>query len=633
MLMLIAIPRFQALSHAADIDEAVERKEWQRALRYHKGDGPVLWIRLPYEELRTTSDSVALSGCTEPGARVTVNGAEVLVYATGAFVGRLPLQYGDNAVEVVSTYRGKSTRKIHMVHRRFPPDPVPVDPPRIAAKRGLLPRGVLELASGDAFTVQFTGSPGGKAWFTIGDTETRHAMQEIPKSSAPYGIPGIYKASYIVQDSDRFDQASIEVHLLLDGVEEKKSTAAQLTTLANKVHSLARTMPDTALNKGQGVSKTLTFLKQSALVEITGRRDDRYRVALPGRDDPAWVKVADIEERMPLQPLETVRVKDIKVSTASDQRSSRILFDLDRSTTHSLPILCDTESNILDLTIWGAHDEGSLTTTKTARVESVSRVRKGPALQYRLRLSDPLWGFDYTFREDGDLELTLRHPPPINPDAQRPLGGVRILLSAGHGGDDTGAVGPAGMRESDANLAITLRLARLLKKAGATIEMVRDDDSYVSLDDRGNIIRESNADFMISIHNNAVSSYTDQRKARGPLAFFTYGHQLELAWNIYNRLPRIRSLDLSPAPVRQRAFRVTRKATHMPGVLVECLFISHPEDEMLLLNPAFLDTLAAEIYKGLVATLSPTDEAEPITVTFATNKYYVQKKFAVENDE
>jgi hypothetical protein len=78
--------------------------------------------------------------------------------------------------------------------------------------------------------------------------------------------------------------------------------------------------------------------------------------------------------------------------------------------------------------------------------------------------------------------------------------------------------------------------------------------------------------------------------------------------------------------VAQRDLRVTRRAPHMPATLVETLFISNPEDEMLLLDPAFLDRLADSIYKGIVYYLrqqlseAPNPPTRPAPYRILTNK-------------
>ncbi len=625
---------------AAYDEDAVERQEWQRAVRYHQGDGPVLFVRLPYDGHTTTMDRAALSGCTEPGAKVTVNGVPVLVHATGAFVGLLPLQHGTNEFEIVATKSGSKTRKVIIVKRPMPSKPVPANPPRIATERGMMPDEDMALKPGDDFTVRFTASPGGKAYFTIGDSKTIHPMDEIPPDESPEGIPGVYQGKYTVTARDRFDDADITVHLRIDGINRGVMTKGRLTTLPGKVNVRILSQEDASLEEERWPSETFAFLKEPTWLKSNGHIGRRYRVILPGREEPLWISKNDIakiekDADPEIAVLSAIHIKDIK-----SERETEVLFAFDRATTLPLPVLIESDRQGTELLIWGAvsgpaDSVGDSSTSSTAFIKSTSHAGQTSPLRLNVNTRGDLWGFDYHFTDDGNLRLSLRHPPDLSQTTEaKPLLGLSVLLFAGHGGDNTGAIGPAGLRESDANLAIAKRLADLLRNGGATVEMPRTTDRYISLDDRARIIRKSHADFMLSIHNNAVSDYTAQDRVRGPLTYFTYGHQLPLAWDLYHRLPQIRSVSPSPSPVRQRAFRVTRKATQMPGVLIEALFLCHPEDEMLLLNTAYLDSLARELYKGLVASVSKSDDNTSVdAVSFAANKYKVQMKFFPDSAE
>jgi N-acetylmuramoyl-L-alanine amidase len=479
----------------------------------------------------------------------------------------------------------------------------------------------------------------------LGEQKKRHEMIELPIEASPYGLEGYYRATYTVTKEDAFDEAKIQVFLRSkseegEKVERNRTLAATLTTIAEKVHTTGLSDADAALDTEKGVSRTLTFLKQPSLLEITGRYDDRYRVALRGRKEPAWIDAGQVRKRPVPARGRAVHLRAAYLKNGPSQRTLHVDFDFDRPTTYPLPVKIESDSNSLELTLWHTEAEENLTLTSATLPTPLSSYIKKVAFEQndaqctvQIATNELLWGYDYDFLDNGSLRLSLYRPPqrPTNLSENKPLQGLTFLLSAGHGGDHVGAIGAAGLRESDVNLEITRRLAGMLEDKGATIELVRDKDTYVSLSQRARIIRRSRADFMISIHNNAVSNYSDPGKARGPLTFFTHGHQLELAWNLYRQMPRIRRYKESSAPVRQRAFRVTRKATHMPGVLVECLFLSHPEDEMLLLDSAFLDTLVAGLYKGIVATVDPGASEDITPATYATNKFYRQVKHPVDS--
>jgi len=84
----------------------------------------------------------------------------------------------------------------------------------------------------------------------------------------------------------------------------------------------------------------------------------------------------------------------------------------------------------------------------------------------------------------------------------------RVVVDAGHGGRDTGALGPRGTREKDVALAIAKALAAKLKALGFTVVLTRPDDRYLTLDERTRIANEARADLFVSIHCNAARRRT-----------------------------------------------------------------------------------------------------------------------------
>ena len=89
----------------------------------------------------------------------------------------------------------------------------------------------------------------------------------------------------------------------------------------------------------------------------------------------------------------------------------------------------------------------------------------------------------------------------------------RIVIDAGHGGHDTGTIGPDGVMEKDIVLDVALRLGRLLEtRLGADVIYTRDDDTFIPLETRTAIANEHQADLFISIHANSSSDPDGARR-------------------------------------------------------------------------------------------------------------------------
>lgn len=184
-------------------------------------------------------------------------------------------------------------------------------------------------------------------------------------------------------------------------------------------------------------------------------------------------------------------------------------------------------------------------------------------------------------------------------------GGWYVILDAGHGGFDAGASGTdTGVRESDLNLRVALLVQRALEDAGVRVLMTRSDPGALGdtkqedMARRGALLQTEGADAAVSIHMNKFSD----RKVRGPMAYYQAGAQAgqALATCVIHSLTE--ALALKPRLANPGNNFVTR-IPPCPAVLVECGFLSHPEEEHLLQNEAYQKTIADAIAQGVLAFL------------------------------
>lgn len=217
----------------------------------------------------------------------------------------------------------------------------------------------------------------------------------------------------------------------------------------------------------------------------------------------------------------------------------------------------------------------------------------------------------------------------------------RIVVDPGHGGHDSGALGPNGVMEKDVVLAIGLKLRNLLKEElGLDVVMTRSTDVFIPLEERTAIANKVNADLFVSVHANAALSrqasgietyYLNLAKTEkaAQLAAKENGTTLEkvsvlqailfdlmanyklndsahLAEEVQRSLhKRIRSshADVRNLGVKQGPFYVLVGAT-MPSILVETAFVSNPQEEVRLTDPAYQDQTAEGIMEGIRGYIS-----------------------------
>lgn len=231
--------------------------------------------------------------------------------------------------------------------------------------------------------------------------------------------------------------------------------------------------------------------------------------------------------------------------------------------------------------------------------------------------------------------------------AARPLGGEitlaeqlglkvrRVVIDAGHGGHDSGALGPGGTKEKDVALAIAKRVGDALARSGLEVMLTRDEDTFLRLEDRTRIANEAKGDLFISIHCNSgpshrmrgIETYTlntsadrysirlaarensSSAKRISDLQFIladlaTKANteessrlaervQKSLVGQLSARFPSVKDLG-----TKQALFYVLLGAK-MPAILVETSFLSNPEEEKRLSSKAYQDEVAQAIAAGV----------------------------------
>ena len=219
----------------------------------------------------------------------------------------------------------------------------------------------------------------------------------------------------------------------------------------------------------------------------------------------------------------------------------------------------------------------------------------------------------------------------------------RIVIDAGHGGHDTGTIGPSGLMEKDLALDVARRLGRIIQDRLPSAEVIytRDDDSFVGLEQRTQIANDAKADLFLSIHANSSDDHTVSgvesyylNFSASPGAMEVAARENALSQGGVHDLPDLvkkiannekidESRDLAAniqdallkhmdkqakrnRGVRQAPFVVLIGA-HMPSVLAEISFLSNPSDEQWLKKPENRQKIADGLYQGVAGYLHSTN--------------------------
>ena len=181
----------------------------------------------------------------------------------------------------------------------------------------------------------------------------------------------------------------------------------------------------------------------------------------------------------------------------------------------------------------------------------------------------------------------------IVPAAPSIPGQVRIVLDAGHGGDQPGCV-INGAAEKDITLSIVLLLQEKLESEGAAVVLTRSTDYDVSLPDRSAIANSAGANYFISIHCN---SYEDDSSVKG---FECYYYQSAESENLAETITsEADSHSISTRKVKEENYAVLRE-TAIPAVLIEVGFLTNAEERGKLLSQEYQELLAEAIASGIL---------------------------------
>lgn len=213
----------------------------------------------------------------------------------------------------------------------------------------------------------------------------------------------------------------------------------------------------------------------------------------------------------------------------------------------------------------------------------------------------------------------------------------RVVIDAGHGGYDLGAVSPGGIKEKELTLKVAKMVANEIRQTSVEVIMTRSDDTFIPLAARSSIANDNEADFFISIHANATSS----KSTNGFEVYYLseavddMAVALEQAENVSlpgkartmeptknlkaiyldlqaaeNRKESLRaasliadrvqqSVDIGARRIKSAQFHVL-KWTQAPSLLIEIGYLSNTEDELKLADPIYEKRLAKAIVSGFM---------------------------------
>ena len=309
--------------------------------------------------------------------------------------------------------------------------------------------------------------------------------------------------------------------------------------------------------------KRLAHLFEGTHVLIDASKGDFYRVFL-AKDVSGWIPKKGVEfcEQKSSEPPSFLNMNNTRYKNASVHTISF---------TENLPYTVEERSDEIIFKVYNPElSDASVYTMNIPKPEKYT---------YQVAMNDGV----YTFK--------------VN-ELPKDVTNCTIVVDAGHGGNEKGAIGCLGDEEKDINLKIALELQAILQQKGVNVLMTRECDGNVSLEDRVAFARNNNANIFVSIHLNSIGDIPiNINKNRGTSVYYYNDNSKDLAKILESSISR--NSKTNKDKVRKGNFAVIRPADYI-GVLVEAAYMTNPKDSMLYRTPDFASNVAKGIADGIL---------------------------------
>lgn len=268
----------------------------------------------------------------------------------------------------------------------------------------------------------------------------------------------------------------------------------------------------------------------------------------------------------------------------------------------------EAEGNTLRLRFYGASFSDDFAVTGSSFVSQTAQTPFDGGTELDLTLNQPVWGWHIAYEND-TVQLTLKTPPAASDDPLLPLKNVRILLDAGHGGTDPGALGVGGEgapQEKDLNLMAAQGAQQRLEQLGAEVIMIRSDDTFFTLEERLLKISEVQPDFFLSLHHNSTVLTTDCNDWFGTECYYFYPSGEAFAKTLTDEV--CTALDRNNRGALWNYYYVTRSSL-CPAALLELGFVVSPADYESVSDNTSLWLTADAIARAVQNTLNSSAQA------------------------
>jgi len=535
-----------------------------------------LLISSPGNGYKTSSSKVSILGGGDPDQPIYLNGNIIEASKNGYFTAYVDLKVGENTF----VFKHKDKETVLKVTRKANSNSNPYKMTKPEFKPGSFsPTQSMTMKTGQKVTFSCIAPARAKVWVEIGKYKvnlTSSGSADSDNNSGgtykPTEFTGTFTFPTVVGNQRVLSLGNPIFALEYNG---KKLTSKMSNTISvqsskyNKYAVVSSSDLEVVARTGpsSGYSRT-TPLINGATDYVVGQQNNYYLLKSGVWTSSSNVKIVNNKA------LATNKVSSINVK--ANESYTDISFKMPVNAVYDVA----ATSSTVTVTLYNTSGiKLSSTAPSSSIYSSVSykAISNNAQYEFKLKSSNNYFGY-YAQYKNGSLILSLKNAPKITKSGTKPLLGLKVLLDAGHGGNESGAIGPLGkngLYEKQINLSIALNARKYLQSLGATVIMTRTSDKTVSLTQRANLIRNEKPDLAVSVHNNSMDVTADYRKHTGLLVLYSKDSGKAAASFVKDAL--VTDLQRKDGGFRWQSLSVCT-VTPSPAILIEGGFMSNPAE-------------------------------------------------------
>ncbi len=558
-------------------------------IRDGKYSGTPVNISRPADNIRTKFSSFYLNGASDPNKPLYLNGTLVENRSPKGYFGILvPLANGANSF----TFSQEGTYFNRVIYRDAAAStPAKMQTAEIPAA-SVFPQAQESRQPGEKITLSCQAPSGSKVTVKLGGKT--YTMKQSGTANSSTGIySATFTCSYTIPSYTgtprNIDLGAPVYTMNYKGTVKTRTAPAKIGVIMKGSPYYAKVEKDVIDTYKEPVSGNgAAYELYSGMTDyVTGMTGSYVRLA-----SGQWVGKSNVSvstSSSGISPLVT------KASYETGVKWDKLNLDISSPST----ALAAFDGTTLKLTVSPASKAALPKLPADSLVSEVTVSIKDNIAQYTLTLKkDQRLEGHYIEKTSTGIILNIKRPVFAQASSQ-PLAGITVMIDAGHGGDESGAVGPLGLNyaEKAFNLDTALKLQTELVNRGAQVHMTRTADTTLSLGDRLSASRTVKPDMFISIHANSMEDNVDISKIKGLSVHYREAFAKKLSETVLNNV--CSTLGRSSKGIQVNNFYVTR-GTWAPSILVESGFVPNPVEFEWLTDESEQTRLAKSLADAIV---------------------------------